>query len=424
MKPASIFSEAARYGDAPALIDCGSRRVIRYSELVPLLESRSRGFPDFVSTWERPVVEHAIRLLAALYHGSFVIPISYRLPEAEARWRAQLLGSFVAPCAGTILATSGSSGKPRAVWHDLEAHIASARASSQQLPLAPGCGWLMSLPLHHVSGFSILIRCLLTGAAVVFPDTSLPYENQISNPEVTHLSVVSTQLARILECGADLKCFRAVLGGGGPFSTDLVSRAIDAGVPLHLTYGMTETASQITTTPLLKQLPSPLHLGKPLRGLEVRISPDGEIQVRGPMVTRVCFYFDGRLEDPTDVDGWLSTGDLGYFSELGDLVVTGRRDRLIISGGENIQPESIESLLMEIPGIRRAVVVPRVDDRFGERPVAFVAGQFEVSDLMSWLAERLESFAIPDAFLPWPESVPVDVPKPDFAFFKRLAARV
>jgi hypothetical protein len=65
-----------------------------------------------------------------------------------------------------------------------------------------------------------------------------------------------------------------------------------------------------------------------------------------------------------------------------------------------------------------------VDDRFGERPVAFVAGEFEMSDLISGLADRLESFAIPDAFLPWPESVPVDIPKPDFGFFKRLAARV
>jgi O-succinylbenzoic acid--CoA ligase len=94
----------------------------------------------------------------------------------------------------------------------------------------------------------------------------------------------------------------------------------------------------------------------------------------------------------------------------------------MISGGENIQPEPIESLLLGIAGIRRAVVVPRADTGFGERPVAFVAGKFDPEDLKNRLAAKLEGFAVPDAFLPWPKDIPEDVPKPDFALFKRLAA--
>jgi o-succinylbenzoate---CoA ligase len=422
MNPDFNLFDFSRFGDAPALIDRADGRVVRYSKLASFLEMRSRGFPDFVSTWERPIFEHAVMLLAALFRGKFVIPISFRLPEEEARSRAELLGSFPAPCAGTILTTSGSSGQPRAVWHFLEQHEDSARASFERVPLEPGCGWLVTLPLHHVSGFSILIRCLLSGAAVVFPDLSKSPESQILDPAVTHLSVVSTQLARVLDSGLDLARLRAVLGGGGPFSPALVDRAIRAGAPLHLTYGMTETASQITTSGRLESLPKPLHSGRPIPGIEVRISASGEIEVRGPMVATIAMRLDGTPEKLTDAEGWFSTGDLGGFDRDGNLEISGRRDRMFISGGENIQPESIENALMGIAGIRRAVVVSRADERFGQRPVAFVAGEFDPKMLKVRLAESLEKFVIPDVFVPWPEEIPVHAAKPDFAFFKRLAA--
>jgi O-succinylbenzoic acid--CoA ligase len=266
--------------------------------------------------------------------------------------------------------------------------------------------------LHHVSGFSILIRCLLAGAAVVFPDSSLPLELQISDPAVTHASVVSTQLLQLLEHGADLSRLKAVLAGGGPFPESLIACAIQSSASIHLTYGMTETASQIATSPRLTQTSSPPNCGRPLPGREVRISNEGVIEVRGPVVS----------PDLVDSEGWFSTGDLGRFDEHGNLVILGRRDRMFISGGENIHPETIEGLLIQIPGIRRAVVVSRKDARFGERPVAFVSGNFAPLDLKNRLASKLESFAIPDAFLSWPEEIPDDMPKPDFALFKRLAA--
>jgi O-succinylbenzoic acid--CoA ligase len=105
-------------------------------------------------------------------------------------------------------------------------------------------------------------------------------------------------------------------------------------------------------------------------------------------------------------------------------MVHGRRDRLIISGGENIQPEPIESLLLEFPGIRRTVVVAKSHPEFGERPVAFLAGDFEESEIRQFLAARLERFVIPEKFHSWPSEIPEDLAKPDFAFFKRLAADI
>ncbi len=425
MNPSSSLFDFSRFGAAPALFDRSTGRLVRYHELAGLLESLPLDPGALVATRARPTFDHALTLLAALYRGCVVAPVSFRLPEPEARRRMEMLRSFFGQTPpgspGTVLFTSGSSGEPRAVWHVLQAHIASARSSARNIPLKPGCGWLMSLPLHHVSGFSILVRCLLGGALVVFPDPAMNFEKQADDFAVTHLSVVSTQLARLLDSRVDLVRFHAVLGGGGPFPAGLVGRAIEQGAPLHLTYGMTETASQIATTAPLERLPSPVHSGKPLRDLEVRISEDKEIQVRGPMVAAGFFNRDGRMEKLVDDEGWLSTGDSGCFTKLGNLVVTGRRDRMFVSGGENIQPEPVEALLMQIPGIRRAVVVSRFDARFGERPVAFVAGNFDREDLKSRLAARLESFAVPDAFLPWPADIPDDVPKPDFALFKRLA---
>ena len=426
MQPNSSLFDFTRFGSAPALFDRATERLIRYHELDAFLESQPLESRKFVATRKPPTFEHAAMLLAALRRGCVVAPISFRLPEGESHRRIAMLESFfhASPpaSAGTVMFTSGSSGEPRAVWHHLSAHIASAHSSAKTIPLEPGCGWLMSLPLHHVSGFSILIRCLLGGALVVFPDPAMPFEKQADDYALTHLSVVSMQLERLLDACVDLVRFHAVLGGGGPFPVELAQRAIDQGVPLRITYGMTETASQIATSQCQERLPMPLHCGKPIQEMEVRISEDSEIQVRGPMVASGFFRSVGVFEKLADAEGWFSTGDLGYFTAQRNLVVTGRRDRMFISGGENIQPESIEAALLRIPGIRRALVVSKPDGRYGERPVAFLAGKFEAADLKKILAAQLESFAIPDVFLPWPDGIAEDVAKPDFHFFKRLAA--
>lgn len=433
MNPDSFFSNLARFGNEPALIDRSSGRVIRYSDLEEALPKVSGGI---VVTWAKTSLDHLLFLLAALRQGGVVAPISFRLPKAEAMERARRLGanalwtvqgiqnlSTNLPCPsspGTLLQTSGSSGRYRVVYHDLAAHIASAHGSASRLPLSPGSAWLLQLPLNHVSGFSIPIRCLLSGAAVVFSDA----QNGAADDAVTHLSLVPAQLQRLLDSGAPLNQLRAVLVGGAPIPAALVDRAIRAGVPIHLTYGMTEAASQICTTELLRESPKPLHAGTPLPGREVRISESGEIQIRGPVVAKKSLSSDDHWEDLADAEGWFSTGDLGSFTAEGHLVIHGRRDRLIISGGENIQPEPIESLLLEMPGIRRAVVVGKYHPEFGERPVAFLAGAFEESVIRQFLAARFERFAIPDKFHPWPTEIPEGLPKPDFAFFKQLAADI
>jgi O-succinylbenzoic acid--CoA ligase len=134
-----------------------------------------------------------------------------------------------------------------------------------------------------------------------------------------------------------------------------------------------------------------------------------------------AIFSRGELREALTDDGWFSTGDAGSFDAVGNLVISGRRNRMFISGGENIFPEVIEGLLASFSQVRRAVVVGVRHEEFGERPVAFVAGGASVDSMKEFLKSRLEGFYIPDSFLPWPNEVSEDDAKADFVFFSRLA---
>ena len=159
--------------------------------------------------------------------------------------------------------------------------------------------------------------------------------------------------------------------GGGPVPPSLVDEALARGLPLHTSYGLTEMASQVTTTPPGASLEELRTAGRVLPDREVSISERGEILVRGE--TLFAGYVEGEeLDRPLDAEGWFHTGDLGELDEDGYLRVGGRVDNLFISGGENVQPEEIEEALCRLEGVDEAVVVPVPDEEFGARPVAFV----------------------------------------------------
>lgn len=445
--PMSTDSDWLPWTESSAPCQTGFRRAAGDFLLGPLdlpaaIETRKKQLPAVrgdapLAIWMANSPEMVLTMLAAWVDGRVVAPVGFRWPLDRAVALADSLGaSHLATAngflelrrqttpglpegAGTVLFTSGSSGFPKAVYHSLGHHLASARAASERIPLKPGDGWLLSLPLHHVSGLGILMRCLCAGADIVFPD-SVKW-GSASLEASTHLSLVSVQLRRLLEDGTPLCGLKAVLGGGGPFDREIIRRAVAARVPLHLTYGMTETASQIATTAVLKQVSDPLHSGHPLPGVELRCGPDGILQCRAPGLSPLVRGGDGIFRNPARNDGWFATGDTGFLTPAGEVVVTGRRDRLMISGGENIQPEFLERLLQEHPLVRRAAVVAVPHPAFGERPVAFVSGGADEAELKNFLSSRCESFAIPDEILPWPDGVDEDAPKLDFPQLARLA---
>ncbi len=329
----------------------------------------------------------------------------------------------------TLVLTSGSSGPPKAALHTVGNHLESAARSNANLPLGEGDRWLMSLPLYHVSGLGILFRCLLGRAAVVFPGVNESTTESIEKYGVTHVSLVATQLHRMIEDErgvAALRRLKAILLGGGPAPEALIGKAADLGLPLYTTYGLTEMATQVTTT---RHGDPPDRLrssGYPLAPDAIRIGEDGTIEVGGATLFQGYVERD-KVTRPISEEGWFRTGDLGRFDEDGYLHVLGRRDNGFISGGEDIQPEEIEGMLRACTGVLDAMVVPLSDAEYGAIPVAFVrmaiGTPLDPATLHTELKERLPKFKIPRHFHPWPQDLTETGIKPKRADFKARAAQ-
>ena len=330
------------------------------------------GSPDFVqalqSVWER---------------GDAVFPLDRRLPVAAQRSMLQGFGVAtvisedgetalsdgepIEPGDALVIATSGSSGPPKAAVLTHAAVEASARATSERLQVTDNDHWLACLPLAHVGGLSVITRSLITGTTLTVIDGF--DTDVVSASEATLVSLVSTALQRI-----DPSLFRAiVLGGARP----------PADRPRHCiaTYGLTETGSGI------------VYNGKPLNSVEIEIR-DGEVHVRGPMLLR-C-YRDGT--SPLTSDGWLPTGDLGFLRDDGSLHVEGRRGDVINTGGEKVWPDDVERQLIQHPDIHDVAVTGLPDNEWGQIVAAFVVSarpNLSLDEIREHCRAQLPGYALP-----------------------------
>ena len=309
----------------------------------------------------------------------------------------------------SLVLTSGSTARPKGVLHTLASHYYSALGADGNIPFRRGDTWLVSLPLYHVSGLSLITRALLHGGMLLFPaDRSMSLAQCLAAGEITHLSLVPLQLDRLLEdtnaCRV-LPRLEAILVGGSACPRSTIKRCAELELPLFLTYGSSEMASQVTTTVPHAAVKNPASSGRLLAHRELKIADDGEILLKG----ETCFqgYVHAKqLERPFDEEGWFASGDLGYLNPMGELIVTGRKDTRFTSGGEEIYPEEIEREIQAIEGVERCVVVAVPSGQYGKRPVAFVTMQegraLERTDFRSELL-LIERYKIPDAFFPMPD---------------------
>jgi o-succinylbenzoate---CoA ligase len=322
------------------------------------------------------------------------------------------VSTFKMDAVDTIMYTSGTTGKPKGVLQTYGNHWWSAIGSALNIGLHEKDVWLSAVPLFHISGLSILMRSVIYGIPVVLHETFNAEEinNSILKDEVTIISVVSTMLSQMINCLGDRNyptSLRCVLLGGGPAPKPLLEECKERSIPVYQTYGMTETSSQIVTLSPEYSLQKLGSAGKPLfpsqikiisNGVEALPTHSGEIVVKGPNVTIGYLNREDATADSIR-NGWLYTGDIGYLDDEGFLYVLDRRSDLIVSGGENVYPAEIESVLLSHPFIKEVGVTGINDEKWGQVPYAFVKLESNKSlteeEVLTFCLERLAKYKVP-----------------------------
>ncbi|MCK8966681.1 o-succinylbenzoate--CoA ligase [Haemophilus influenzae] len=300
----------------------------------------------------------------------------------------------------TMTLTSGSTGLPKAVVHNVQAHLDNAKGVCNLMKFDCNQSWLLSLPLYHVSGQGIVWRWLYCGAQLHFPKDDF-YASLL---ETTHVSLVPTQLQRLLDYLQENSIIsfstRHILLGGTHIPAELTKKIVKYGIETYSGYGMTEMASTV----FAKKSDEKQGVGQPLLGREYRLVND-EVWLKGAGLA-MGYWKDRQIVSLTNNQGWLPTKDKGVWQE-GELVIIGRLDNMFISGGENIQPEEIEQVIIQHSSVNQVFVLPQKNKEFGQRPVALVDfnesfSKSAVENLMFFLQDKLARFKQPIAYYPLP----------------------
>ncbi len=328
-----------------------------------------------------------------------------------------------------VVATSGSTRRPRGVLLQASALLASVSATHDRLG-GPG-RWLLALPVHHVAGLQVLVRSLVSRTRPVAMDLSPGFEpgafaaaaQALDGAGRRYTALVPTQLLRLLEAGGPaldaLAGMDAVLIGGAAVAPTLLERARGAGVRVVTTYGMSETCGGC------------IYDGRPLDGVEAAVDGDGRLYLGGPTVARG--YLDAASTAfSTGPDGvrWFRTDDAGRWEtdQPGLLQVLGRLDDAVITGGVTVSPRAVEDALLELSGVAEAVVIGVPDPRWGQQVVAALvlrptAVAPSLEQVVAHVSHRVEPAAAPRRLLVLDE-LPLRGPgKPDRAAIVKLAAR-
>ncbi len=330
-------------------------------------------------------LETVVTLYALLEQRVPVLLLHPRLDadRARGRSRGRDAGTIcpARPDAAAILYTSGTTGRPRGAVLTRSALVASAQASAANLGWLDDDCWLLAMPIGRIGGLSIVTRCLAARKPVAlepaFDAATLPA--RIDATRSTLVSLVPTMLAQVFDAHPDWVApahLRAVLVGGAAAPAGLLQRAAERRLPIVITYGCTETCSQIVATPYSTSLRgAACGAGRPLPGVELRITwrahrgarPDAD----GGLPRRAALAGCGLVR----YRGSRETRRTRRFR------IHARRADLVVTGGENVYPAEVEHALEKCPGIREAGVFGVQDEIWGQTvAAALVTTQAPPSD--------------------------------------------
>ncbi|WP_461418830.1 o-succinylbenzoate--CoA ligase [Gordonia sp. GN26] len=337
-------------------------------------------------------------LLAVLDGSIAVVPTPDDARETALLTEALSVGEPIADEVSLVVSTSGSTGVPKGAQHTPSTLTASARATAERLG-GPG-NWLLALAPHHIAGLQVLLRAFASGHTPTVLDLAAGFDadefadalDRLDGPR-RYTSLVPTQLIKVLDSPRATTALRAADGllvGGAATPAPLLRRAVDEGLPIVRTYGMSETAGGC------------VYDGIPLDGVSIRIdepSPDGvgRVVLGGPIVAH---GYRNLPDHPAFAEaGWFRTDDLGHLDANGVLSIVGRADEAISTGGLTVVPQVVEAVVVEDPAVAECVVVGLPDDRLGEKVVAVVVArrgeQLDANRIRGSVAERLGRYAAP-----------------------------
>lgn len=298
-----------------------------------------------------------------------------------------------------LFLTSGST-KSKIVVHSLEKLLNASFKSAESLQINSSSKLLLSLPLSHVGGFSIMLRAL-KGAALCLPESSKlkDISKNIKKFNVSHVSLVPSMLSEFLDTYSkdEFGFLKVALVSGAKISNVLIDKAKEIKLPMILSYGSTESGAMF------------LHdEGRFLQNGYTKIF-DGMEWRAGKKINEEIGTFELEIKGSQMFEGyygkkscdfkenWFKTGDIAQKSSSG-LQILERLDRLIIKGGENIDPSSLEVLALQVEGVRGAAAVKKASSKWGEVPVLFIEGDSDslVNKIKEVILEKKKSFFLPE----------------------------
>jgi len=332
-------------------------------------------------------------------------PAALPTPAADPAQAARLAAALAAgepidDHISLVISTSGTTGTPKGAQHSPATLAASAAATHKYLG-GPG-NWLLALAPHHIAGLQVLLRAFAAGCTPGVLDLSSGFNpdafadalDALDGPR-RYTSLVPTQLIKVLDsprATAALRTADALLVGGAATPAPLLRRALDAGLPIIRTYGMSETGGGC------------VYDGIPLDGVTITLldpNPEGvgRVALSGPMVAHGYRNLpDHPVFTLTPDARTFLTDDLGRLDD-GVLSIIGRADEAITTGGLTVVPQVVEAVILDDDSVRECAVVGLPDERLGEKVVAFVVPsdttRFDAERIRGAVVERLDRYAAP-----------------------------